>query len=125
MRKDRRRGSAARPFTVFAETDDAFENLPAGTVESLLEPENKATLSQVLTYHVVAGAMDFEALRRQIRDEDGKLATVGGGWLTLAMNGDRNIVVTDAAGRTASISTYDVRQSNGVIHVVDSVLLPR
>ncbi|MGV3596945.1 MAG: fasciclin domain-containing protein [Bacteroidota bacterium] len=114
------------PFTVFAPTNDAFENLPAGTVETLLKPENKATLVGVLTYHVVAGNYDFDALKKLIKKGNGKatLKTVAGGELTFMMNGDYNITVTDAKGNTANISTYNVKQSNGVIHVVDKVLLP-
>ena len=114
------------PFTVFAPVNDAFENLPEGTVETLLRPENKGRLTAVLTYHVVPGRLGFEALAERIRDGGGQalLETASGGTLTARMNGPHNIVVTDANGGTASVSTYDVYQSNGVIHVVDAVLLP-
>ncbi len=115
------------PFTVFAPVNNAFEDLPEGTVETLLKPENKATLSKVLTYHVVAGKMDYAAIAAAITKGKGKatLKTVSGGTLTAMMNGTRNVTVMDEAGNTANISTYDVMQSNGVIHVVDKVLLPK
>lgn len=115
------------PFTVFAPVNAAFAALPAGTVDNLLKPENRAMLTRVLTYHVVAGEYDAAALERAIRDGGGraKLATVSGDTLTASLNGPRNIVLRDAGGNVAQISTYDVRQSNGVIHVVDRVLLPR
>lgn len=115
------------PFTVFAPVNDAFENLPAGTVETLLKPENKATLTKVLTYHVVAGTMTADKLMAAIKAGKGKatLKTVSGGTLTAMMNGPHNVVVVDEAGNVASISTYDVLQSNGVIHVVDKVLMPK
>lgn len=114
------------PFTVFAPTNDAFENLPAGTVETLLKPENKGTLTKVLTYHVVAGRIDSAALRKQIEAGKGiaTLRTVAGGTLSVMMNGPSNIVLKDEKGTVASISTYDVYQSNGVIHVIDHVVLP-
>ena len=117
---------SAGPFTVFAPTNAAFGLLPAGTVETLVKPENKATLTAVLTYHVVSGRYDFDALRRLIAKGrgTGSLKTVGGGALTLRMNGGRNITVTDAKGQTANISVYDVYQSNGVILVIDKVLMP-
>jgi uncharacterized surface protein with fasciclin (FAS1) repeats len=115
------------PFTVFAPVNDAFENLPAGTVESLLKPENKATLAKVLTYHVVAGKMDFTAISAAIKKGGGKatLTTVEGEKLTAMMNGMHNIQLKDAAGNVANISTYDVYQSNGVIHVIDRVWMPK
>lgn len=114
------------PFTVFAPTNDAFENLPAGTVETLLKPENKATLTSVLTYHVVPGRLDAAKLMSAIKAGKGKatLKTVSGGTLVAMMNGDRNILLQDEKGNKANISVYDVQQSNGVIHVLDSVLLP-
>ncbi len=115
------------PFTVFAPVNDAFENLPAGTVETLLKPENKKTLTTVLTYHVVSGKYDFKAISEAIKKGKGKatLKTVSGGTLTAMMNGDRNITVKDENGNVANISTYDVYQSNGVIHSIDTVLLPK
>jgi uncharacterized surface protein with fasciclin (FAS1) repeats len=114
------------PFTVFAPVNAAFAALPAGTVETLLKPENKAALTGVLTYHVVAGRYDAASIERAIRAGGGQasLKTVAGGTLTAMMNGPRNIVVRDARGNVASVTTYDVRQSNGVIHVVDRVLMP-
>ncbi len=113
------------PFTVFAPVNDAFENLPAGTVETLLKPESKATLTKVLTYHVVAGKYDFKAISAMLKKGTKTLKTVSGGTLTFMMNGPRNIVVKDENGNTANITTYDVYQSNGVIHSVDAVLLPK
>lgn len=114
------------PFTVFAPVNNAFAALPAGTVETLLKPENKAMLTGILTYHVVAGNMDAQAIEKAIKAGNGSttLKTVSGGSLTARMNGMRNIVLVDGAGNMAAISTYDVRQSNGVIHVVDRVLMP-
>ncbi len=118
--------SGKGPFTVFAPTNEAFSALPAGTVDNLIKPENKAALTKVLTYHVVAGNMDAAAIMRAIRAGGGQatLKTVSGGTLTAMMNGPRNVVVKDEQGNVAEISTYDVRQSNGVIHVVDKVLMP-
>jgi uncharacterized surface protein with fasciclin (FAS1) repeats len=114
------------PFTVFAPTNVAFAALPEGTVPTLLKQENKEQLTKVLTYHVVPGRLDAAALMKAIEKGDGKatLATASGESLWIMMNGDRNMVVRDAKGRVAAISTYDVVQSNGVIHVVDKVLLP-
>jgi uncharacterized surface protein with fasciclin (FAS1) repeats len=114
------------PYTVFAPTNAAFAKLPAGAVDGLLKPEAKGTLTKVLTYHVVPGKYDFAALSAEIRRHGGKaqLATAAGGKLTFMMNGMHNIVVADEAGHTASISTYDVVQSNGVINVIDTVLMP-
>ena len=114
------------PFTVFAPTNDAFEDLPAGAVETLLKPENKPALTKVLTYHVVAGRIDAQALRTMIQKGGGKakLATVSGGTLWAKMNGAANVVLVDEQGQTANISTYDVYQSNGVIHVLDRVAMP-
>ena len=116
------------PFTVFAPVNDAFENLPAGTVETLLKPENKKMLTNILTYHVVSGTYDFKALSMLIKkDKKGKatLKTVSGGTLTVMMNGGQIIAVKDENGTVANISTYDVYQSNGVIHSIDTVLLPK
>ncbi|WP_349771327.1 fasciclin domain-containing protein [Haliscomenobacter sp.] len=113
------------PFTVFAPVNDAFENLPEGTVETLLKPENKATLTKVLTYHVVAGKYDFNALAALIKKGTKSVTTVSGGKLMIKMNGARNIQITDENGAVANVSTYDVYQSNGVIHTIDAVLLPK
>lgn len=117
---------SAGPFTVFAPVNDAFENLPAGTVETLLKPENKDKLTGILTYHVVAGKMSAEDIMKAIKAGKGKatMKTVNGATLTATMNGPMNVVITDTAGNTAHISVYDVNQSNGVIHVIDRVLLP-
>ena len=113
------------PFTVFAPTNEAFAGLPAGTVETLLKPENKAMLTNILTYHVVAGNLDAAALKRQIASGNGKamLKTVSGGTLTATASGD-TITVTDDKGAASHVTIANVRQSNGVIHVVDHVLIP-
>jgi uncharacterized surface protein with fasciclin (FAS1) repeats len=115
------------PFTVFAPTNDAFENLPEGTVETLLKPENKGTLTKILTYHVVPGSLSYGAITEKIKAGGGKaeLKTASGGTLTAMMNGDVSIVLKDEKGNIANISTYDVYQSNGVIHVIDKVVLPK
>ncbi len=115
------------PFTVFAPTNDAFENLPAGTVDELLKPENKGQLSKVLTYHVVPGKLTSEELRKMIQKSKGSvsLKTASGGTLWAMMNGPANVVIKDENDNVADISTYDVMQSNGVIHVIDRVVLPR
>ena len=115
----------AGPFTVFAPVNDAFENLPNGTVETLLKPENKATLTKVLTYHVVSGKYDFKAISKMVKKGPKTMKTVSGGTLTFMMNGPRNIMVKDESGNMANIVTYDVYQSNGIIHSVDTVLLPK
>lgn len=114
------------PFTVFAPTNDAFENLPEGTVASLLQPENKSMLVSVLTYHVVAGNYTFEAIMTGIKNNGGKLTlkTVNGQNLYFTSNNSKNITVWDETGKMANISVYDVAQSNGVIQVIDRVLLP-
>ena len=113
------------PFTVFAPTDAAFAKLPAGTVETLVKPENKAALTGILTYHVVAGRLDAKALSKQVKDGGGSatLTTVKGDPLTVTAQG-KSLVLTDAKGGTSTVTIGDVYQSNGVIHVVDSVLLP-
>ena len=115
------------PFTVFAPTNAAFSALPPQTVPTLLRPENKPALTGVLTYHVVPGRLDFATLSERIRMGGGSaaLTTVNGQVLTAMMNGARNITLRDAAGNVARIGTYDVIQSNGVIHVIDRVLMPR
>jgi len=114
------------PFTVFAPTNEAFGALPAGTVDTLVKPENKSALTKILTYHVVPGRWDFASMSRAIRAGGGTadLKTVEGGTLTVTMNGPHNIVLRDEKGGIADISTYDVYQSNGVIQVVDKVLMP-
>ncbi|WP_309683616.1 fasciclin domain-containing protein [Polaromonas sp.] len=114
------------PFTVFAPTNAAFAALPAGTVDTLLKPDNKGMLTGILTYHVVAGKMDAAMLTKAIADGGGKamLKTVAGGNLTAtsAMGG---VMIADEKGGSAKVAIADVYQSNGVIHVVDKVLLPR
>ncbi len=117
---------SAGPFTVFAPTNAAFAALPAGTVDTLLKPENKGMLTGILTYHVVAGKIDSAALTKAVMDGNGKamLKTVAGGTLTAtAANG--GVMVTDEKGGSAKVTIADVYQSNGVIHVVDKVLLPK
>jgi uncharacterized surface protein with fasciclin (FAS1) repeats len=115
------------PFTVFAPVNAAFDALPAGTVDTLLKPENKATLTKVLTYHVVPGRLTSSDLDKLIKKGNGTatLTTVSGGSLWLTKNGDRNILVKDEMGAVADVSIYDVLQSNGVIHSIDRVLLPK
>ncbi len=116
---------SAGPFTVFAPTNDAFAKLPAGTVESLVKPENKATLTKILTYHVVAGSLDSKALAKLIKEGNGtaSLKTVSGGILKASMKGNK-IILTDEKGGISTITIKNVYQSNGVIHVVDTVVLP-
>ena len=115
------------PFTVFAPTNEAFAALPAGTVDTLLKPENKAKLVSVLTYHVVPGSLDMKTLEKKIHQGNGKamLKTVNGQDIWLLQNGPHNIQIQDANGGVANISTYDVHQKNGVIDVIDKVLLPK
>ena len=116
---------SAGPFTVFAPVNSAFNKLPAGTVETLLKPENKATLVKILTYHVVSGNFDSKAIAKAIKKGKGKatFTTVAGGKLYASMNG-KSLILTDEKGGRSVVTIADVRQSNGVIHVVDSVLLP-
>lgn len=118
--------SGPGPFTVFAPTNEAFADLPAATVPTLLKPENKATLVKVLTYHVVPGDYTTTKLRAMILAGGGKaqLKTLEGGTLTFAMNGSSNIMVMDEKGGAADITIADVTQSNGVIQVIDKVLMP-
>lgn len=113
------------PFTVFAPTDEAFAALPDGTVETLLQPENQEMLQTILTYHVVPGNMNRDALWEETMENDGTVAfkTVQGEYLTVSRNGN-NLMVMDAQGNSANITVVDVAQSNGVIHVIDSVLMP-
>ena len=117
--------NSAGPFTVFAPTNAAFAKLPAGTVESLVMPENKGTLTTVLTYHVVPGRMTAKDLAAKIKAGGGKatLTTAQGGTLTASMMGN-TIMLTDAKGGMSHVTQGDVMQSNGVIHVVDTVLMP-
>jgi uncharacterized surface protein with fasciclin (FAS1) repeats len=114
------------PFTVFAPTNEAFSDLPAGTVSTLLKPENKPTLTKILTYHVVSGDYNTTKLRALILAGGGQaeLKTLEGGTLTFMMNGSSNIMVVDEKGDKADITVADVTQSNGVIQVIDKVLLP-
>jgi uncharacterized surface protein with fasciclin (FAS1) repeats len=116
----------AGPFTVFAPTNDAFGKLPAGTVDTLLKPENKGTLTKVLTYHVVPGRLTAVALMKAVKDGGGmaKLTTVAGEDLIVKQAAPGKLSVTDAKGDIATVTIADVLQSNGVIHVVDTVLLP-
>lgn len=117
--------SSPGPFTVFAPTDMAFGKLPAGTVDTLVMPENKGTLTTVLTYHVVAGRLTSTDIAKKIKAGKGmaKLTTVQGGMLTARMMGNK-LVLTDAKGGKSTVSQANVMQSNGVVHVIDSVLIP-
>lgn len=114
------------PFTVFAPTNAAFEKLPKGTVETLLMPENKAKLQSILTYHVVAGKQSAAQIMKDIKNGNGKASykTVSGGTLTAMMKG-KKVVIMDENGGMATVTIADVNQSNGVIHVIDSVVLPK
>src|SRR5580692_8346659 len=113
------------PFTVFAPTNEAFANLPAGTVDTLLKPEDKPMLTKVLTYHVVAGRLSAADIKKMIKDGHGaaEIKTVSGGTLTAMLKGNM-IVLKDEKGGMSTVTQGNVFQSNGVIHVVDSVLLP-
>jgi uncharacterized surface protein with fasciclin (FAS1) repeats len=113
------------PFTVFAPTNEAFNKLPSGTVDTLLKPENKATLTKILTYHVVAGRLSARDLMKMISEGNGKavLTTVEGGKLW-AMQDGNNIVLKDEKGDTANVTITNVFQANGVIHVIDRVVMP-
>ena len=114
------------PFTVFAPTNEAFAKLPAGTVDTLLKPENKATLTKVLTYHVVSGKLGAAELKKQIKEGKGKaeLTTVEGGKLWASLH-EGHIMLTDEKGGTSNVTIPNVFQSNGVIHVVDTVVMPK
>ena len=116
---------SAGPFTVFAPTNEAFDKLPAGTIDDLVKPENKATLTKILTYHVVAGRVSSADLVALIKKGNGKaeLKTVQGGTLTAKLKG-KKVILTDEKGGKATVTIADVFQSNGVIHVVDAVLMP-
>ena len=113
------------PFTVFAPTNEAFDKLPAGTVDNLVKPENKEMLTKILTYHVVAGRLSAADLKKQIKEGHGEasLKTVSGGTLTAMMQGE-DIVLKDEKGDVAKVTIANVFQSNGVIHVIDTVLMP-
>lgn len=117
--------SGPGPFTIFAPTNDAFSKLPAGTVDTLVKPENQDQLKKILTYHVVAGKMDSKIIAKAIKRGHGTatLKTVEGGSLTAKMQGS-SLVLTDEKGGTSTVTTADVYQSNGVVHVVDTVLMP-
>jgi uncharacterized surface protein with fasciclin (FAS1) repeats len=114
------------PFTVFAPTNEAFAKLPAGTVDTLLKPENKAMLTKVLTYHVVSGRLSASDLKKQIKAGNGtaELTTVEGGKLWASLQDGNHIVLKDEKGGTAMVTIPNVFQSNGVIHVIDTVVLP-
>ena len=113
------------PFTVFAPTNEAFDKLPTGTVDTLLKPENLDQLKKILTYHVVAGKLTAKDIDKKIKEGNGKatLTTVEGGTLTAMMEGDK-LVLTDEKGGTATVTISNVYQSNGMIHVIDTVLMP-
>jgi uncharacterized surface protein with fasciclin (FAS1) repeats len=117
---------SAGPFTVFAPTNAAFAKLPAGTVESLLKPENKAKLSKILTYHVVAGNLDAAAVTKAIKDGGGKvtLKMVSGGSLTASVKGGK-VILTDENGGVSTVVATDLKAGNGVVHVIDTVVLPK
>ena len=117
--------SGKGPFTVFAPTNEAFEKLPGGTVETLLQPENKAKLTKILTYHVVKADAMSGAIKKMIKDDGGehKVKTVSGDTLVVSMKGGK-IMLTDEKGDVATVTIADVKQSNGVIHVIDTVMLP-
>nr|WP_245243831.1 fasciclin domain-containing protein [Mariniflexile gromovii] len=114
------------PFTVFAPTNAAFDKLPKGTVENLLKPENKKTLQTVLTYHVVSGKWNAKDVLKMIKDGNGKanIKTVSGGTITAWLK-VKDVYITDENGNSAMVTIADVNQSNGVIHVIDTVLLPK
>lgn len=114
------------PFTVFAPTNSAFAKLPAGTVDNLLKPENKAILASILTYHVVAGKLDAAAVIAAIKTGKGKavLTTVNGGKLMASLKG-ANVILTDERGGTATVIATDLKATNGVVHVIDTVVMPK
>jgi uncharacterized surface protein with fasciclin (FAS1) repeats len=117
---------SAGPFTVFAPTNAAFEKLPEGTVETLLKPENKAQLVKILTYHVVSGNIDAKAVIAAIKAGGGKaeLGMVGGGKLTASLDGAK-VKLTDENGGSAYVTATDLKGSNGIIHVIDAVIMPK
>ena len=117
--------SGSGPFTVFAPVNGAFEKLPAGTVDTILKPENKGMLTKVLTYHVVAGNLDSKAVAKAIKAGGGRaeLTTVSGDKLWAMMEG-KNVVLMDEKGNKSTVTAVDLKGSNGVIHVIDSVVMP-
>ena len=117
---------SAGPFTVFAPTNDAFAKLPEGTVANLLKPENKAQLAKILTYHVVSGNLDAAAVLDAIKKGDGKvvLTTVSGGKLTASLDAGK-VKLTDESGKSAYVTVADLKGTNGVVHVIDGVVLPK
>ena len=116
---------SAGPFTVFAPTNAAFDKLPAGTVDTLVKPENKDTLTKILTYHVISGNFDSKAIAKMIKDGHGKaeIKTVQGDLLTASMSG-KDLILTDEKGGKAKVTIPNVYQKNGVIHVIDTVVMP-
>jgi uncharacterized surface protein with fasciclin (FAS1) repeats len=117
---------SAGPFTVFAPTNEAFGKLPKGTVENLLKPENKATLTKILTYHVVAGNLDAAAVLKAIKDGKGKatLKAVSGGTLTASLKNGK-VILTDEKGGNAIVTATDLKAGNGIVHVIDAVVMPK
>lgn len=116
----------AGPFTVFAPVNDAFANLPKGTVETLLKPENKGLLTKILTYHVVAGNLDAAAVVKAIQDGNGKVSvkTVSGGSLTASLS-EGKVILTDEKGGMATVVATDLKAGNGVVHVINTVVMPK
>ncbi|MCK5931374.1 MAG: fasciclin domain-containing protein [Fulvimarina manganoxydans] len=117
--------SGTGPFTVFAPTNEAFEKLPAGTVDELLKPENKEKLTEILTYHVVPASVMSKDAMTMIEEDGGEhpAKTLEGETITLSLDGD-TLIITDAKGDKAKVTQADVKQSNGVVHVIDTVLMP-
>ena len=117
---------SAGPFTVFAPVNEAFAKLPAGTLDFLLKPENKAALAKILTYHVIAGNLDAAAVIKAIKDGKGKavVKTVSGGSLTASLK-DGKVILTDEKGGTATVVATDLKAGNGIVHVIDTVVLPK
>ena len=117
---------SAGPFTVFAPTNEAFAKLPKGTVETLLKPENKSTLTTILTYHVIAGNLDAASVVKAINDGKGKvtLKAVSGGTLTASLKNGK-VILTDEKGGTATVTATDLKAGNGIVHVIDAVVLPK